>query len=224
MSTRADRSRGMPRRTSAATAPRTNRTQLLLIGGGILAIVIVAAVAALLLSGSGTALREPATTPIGVSGAALPEYDPNATDAALGQPIPTLTGTDLAGQAMTIGPDEGPMAVIVVAHWCHVCQAEVPALVDWLAANDVPQGVKIVTLTTSITPTAQNYPPSKWLDREGWTAPTMVDDGNSRALNALGISAFPGFVFVDGDGRVVQRVTGQLPGDVFGQLLASIAP
>ncbi|HEU5324911.1 MAG TPA: TlpA disulfide reductase family protein [Candidatus Limnocylindria bacterium] len=224
MTTRADRSRGMPRRTTVETAPRTNRTPLLLVGGGILLLVVVAAVAALLLSGGGGGLREPATTPIAISGNPLPAYDPNTSDTALGQPIPTLTGTDLSAQPMTIGPDQGPMAIVVLAHWCHVCQAEVPQLVDWLSTNQVPEGVKIVTLTTSITPTAQNYPPSTWLDREGWTAPTMVDDGNSRGLDALGISAFPGFVFVDADGRVVQRVTGQLPAETFGQMLQAIAP
>lgn len=224
MTTRADRSRGMPRRSGTASAPPANRTPLLLVGGGILALVLVAAVAALLLSGGGSGLREPATAPIGISGDPLPAYDPNTTDTALGQPIPTLTGTDLRGQPMTIGPDDGPMAIVVVAHWCHVCQSEVPALVAWLSANQVPEGVEITTLSTSITPTAANYPPSSWLDREGWTAPTMVDDGGSRALEALGISAFPGFVFVDADGRVVQRVTGQLPAEAFGQMLEAIAP
>ncbi len=225
MTTRADRSRGMPRRTVPATGPRANRTPLLLVGGGILLLVIVAAIAALLLTaGGGGGLSEPARTPIAVSGNPLAAYDPKAQDAAIGQPIPTLTGTDLTGQPMTISPEEGPMAIVVLAHWCHVCQAEVPALVDWMAANQVPEGVKVVALTTSITPTAQNYPPSTWLDREGWTAPTMVDDGNSRALDALGINAFPGFVFVDADGRVVQRATGQMPAEAFGQMLEAIAP
>jgi thiol:disulfide interchange protein len=62
------------------------------------------------------------------------------------------------------------------------------------------------------------------LEREGWTGRTMVDDANSGALRALGISAFPGFVFVDADGRVVQRTTGQLSAATFDQAVRSLAP
>ena len=69
-----------------------------------------------------------------------------------------------------------------------------------------------------------NYPPSAWFEREGWAQPTMIDDDNSSALEALGLSTFPGFVFVDGQGTVVQRLTGEIGADRFGEILNSIAP
>jgi thioredoxin-related protein len=38
------------------------------------------------------------------------------------------------------------------------------------------------------------------------------------------MSSFPGFVFVDGDGRVVQRYTGEMPAEAFDQVVRALAP
>jgi cytochrome c biogenesis protein CcmG, thiol:disulfide interchange protein DsbE len=159
-----------------------------------------------------------------VTGASLPAFTDPASDPAIGQVIPSLSGVDLAGEPMAIAPDDGPMAIVLLAHWCSHCQAEVPVLVDHLASTGMPEGVELVALSTSIDPARPNYPPSAWLDREEWTVPTMVDDANSRGLGALGMSSFPGFVFVDADGRVVQRFTGEMPAAQFDQIVRSLAP
>jgi cytochrome c biogenesis protein CcmG/thiol:disulfide interchange protein DsbE len=222
MTTRASRTRGMPRRTAPVAAP--SRMPLLL-GGGVLALVVVAAVAAFALSGTASnGLAEPARAATGVSGTALPAFTDPASDPAIGQPIPTLTGKDLAGDAISIGPGDGPMVVVALAHWCSVCQAEVPVLVDYLESTGMPDGVRLVALSTGIDAARPNYPPSAWLERQGWTAPTMIDDASSRGLAALGMTAFPGFVFVDADGSVVQRHTGQLSAEAFDQVVRTIAP
>jgi hypothetical protein len=197
----------------------------LILGGGLVALIAVAAIVAFALSGTGTGgLAEPARVTIGVSGTALPAFTDPTADPAIGQEIPTITGTDLGGDAISIGPDDGPAAIVILAHWCPHCQAEVPVLVDWLAATGMPDGVRLLAISTAIDPARPNYPPSTWLDREGWTAPTLVDDGSSTGLAALGMSNFPGFVFVDGDGRVVQRSTGEMPVEAFDQAVRSIAP
>jgi cytochrome c biogenesis protein CcmG/thiol:disulfide interchange protein DsbE len=223
VTTKANRSRGMPRRTAAVPA-RSSRTPLI-IGAGIVALVIVTAIIAVVLSGgAASGIAEPATTPISVSGNPLPGLTDPASDAAVGQAIPTLTGTNLAGDPVAIGPGDGPTAIVLLAHWCSHCQAEVPLLVDYLAANGMPDGVRIVAISTSIDRARPNYPPSAWLERESWTVPTMTDDANNRALAALGMGSFPGFVFVDGDGRVVQRLTGEIPMTTFDQLVNAIAP
>ena len=200
----------MPRRTTVEA--RSSRTPLL-IGLAVVGVVVVLAVVAVLIGGmGGGGLSEPATTPIRVSGDTLPALDANAaSDPAVGLPIPTITGTDLAGEPMTIGPDDGPMAIVIVAHWCPHCQAEIPRLVHDMETNGVPDGVRVVAISTSINRAQPNYPPSAWLEREGWSQPTLVDDANSSALAALGITSFPGFVFVDADGKVVQRATGEIP-------------
>ncbi|HJP71150.1 MAG TPA: TlpA disulfide reductase family protein [Candidatus Limnocylindria bacterium] len=223
MTTKANRSRGMPRRT--ATQPRSSRAPLL-IGIGVIGLVLVLAIVAMVLGGTGGGgLAEPATTPIQVSGDTLPALDAGAaSDPAVGLPIPTITGTDLDGEPMTIGPDDGPMAIVIVAHWCPHCQAEVPLLVDDIAANGLPDGVSVATISTSINRAQPNYPPSAWLERESWNEPTMVDDANSTALAALGMTSFPGFVFVDADGNVVSRTTGEIPIETWRQALNSLAP
>lgn len=224
MSTKANRSRGMPRRTQPA-ATKSSRTPLL-IAAGVGAVIIVAAIVAIAMSGGGGSggISEPATTPIAITGDALPALPTSGTDPAVGQVIPTLTGTDLDGAPLTIGPDDGPAAIIILAHWCPHCRAEVPRLVDYLAGTPMPDGVRLVAISTSINSAQPNYPPSAWLNREGWTAPTMTDDANNRALAALGMSSFPGFVFVDGDGRVVQRMTGEIDVATFGQIVSALAP
>lgn len=223
MTTKANRSRGMPRRS---TAPSTGRSRApLLIGAGVIVLIVIAAIAAIVLSGgSSSGLAEPANAAIGVSGDPLPALSDPASDPAVGLAIPTITGTDLAAEPMTIGPADGPAAIVLLAHWCSHCQVEVPVLVDFLATTGMPDGVELVAISTSINRAQPNYPPSAWLEREGWTPPTMVDDSSSRALAALGMSSFPGFVFVDAEGRVVQRITGEISADAFAQIVESLAP
>ncbi len=224
MTSKAARSRGMPRRSEPVPAPRSRMP--LLIGIAVVAFIAVAAIVAIALSGTdGTGgLSEPARVATVVSGDALPALTDPAADAAFGQPIPSLTGIDLSNAPITIGPSDGPMAIVLLAHWCSHCQAEVPVLVDYLETTGMPEGVSLVAISTSIDAARPNYPPSTWLERAGWTVPTMVDDATSGALRALGMSSFPGFVFVDADGRVVQRTTGELPAATFDQIVRSLAP
>ena len=221
MSSQPARSKGMPKR-SAAPPPKPSRTPWL-IGGAVVAVIVVAAIIAFGVSSGSGGLQEPAGTAISVTGEALPELT-GADDAAVGLTIPTLMGTDLEDSAMTIGPDGGPMAIVILAHWCPHCQAEVPLLVDYLDSTGMPDGVSIMGLSTSVTQTAENYPPSEWLEREGWTPQTMNDDASNTALTTLGMGNFPGFVFVDADGRVVQRLTGEIPIATFNEIVSSLAP
>lgn len=224
MTSRATRSRGMPRRSTPAAAERASRPPLLLIGG-VAAFLVLAAVIAFALSGTTSGgIAEPARGTTQVSGAALPAFTDPATDAAVGQQIPTITGTDLQGEPMTIAPGDGPMAVVFLAHWCSHCQAEVPVLVDYLESTGMPEGVELVAVSTSIDAARPNYPPSTWLEREGWTVPTMIDDASSTGLAAFGMNSFPAFVFVDADGEVVARTTGEIPAEEFDQMVNAIAP
>lgn len=215
--TRADRSRRMPRRSQ----PIRRRSVTPLVIGGIAAVVVVAAVAAAVIAGGASpGVAEPAAR-VTISGTPLPPLSDPAADPALGQPVPTIAGVGLDGQPIAIGPDDGPMAIVALAHWCPTCQAELPGIVQLIEAGGVPDGVSVIGLSTGIDAVRPNYPPSAWLERERWRQPTLIDDADSRALEALGLSAFPGIVFVDGDGMVVQRLIGA---DRFGEILASIAP
>ena len=201
------------------------RSTMPFIVGGLAILVVVAAIVAFALSGTGSGgMAEPARRPITISGNLLPTLaDPNS-DPAVGQTIPTMSGIGLDAQPLEIGADDGPIAIVIVAHWCPVCQAELPVVADVIAQGRVPAGVTVVGISTGIDAVRPNYPPSAWLEREGWTQPTLIDDADSTALRALGIGAFPGFVFVGADGTVALRQTGAIGVDRFAQALEVIAP
>ena len=152
-----------------------------------------------------------------VSDDALPEYDATLDeDPAVGMTIPSVSGKDFDGKDITISGDDGKAKVILfVAHWCPHCQREVPLLSEHLADHPMPDDVELLTVSTSVQPGATNYPPQEWLDREGWTAPVLADDEDSTVAQTFGLSAFPYFVVVDADGKVVERATGELTTEQF---------
>jgi thiol-disulfide isomerase/thioredoxin len=207
--TKASRTRGMPRRSNQP-ASQSNRTRWVLIAGAI-GVVAVAAVVAIALSlGSSTGPPEPAADPIVVTGEPLPALPLEGPDPAIGMTLPGLAGIGLDGEPMVIGPAGGAQMVVVLAHWCPHCQRELPMLVDMIDSGDVPEGLSVVGLSTAIDELRGNYPPSAWFAREGWQQPTLIDDANSDGLQALGLPSFPGFVFVDAQGRVTQRMRGEV--------------
>lgn len=123
---------------------------------------------------------------------------------------------------MTIAPDGGPTMVLFVAHWCPHCQREVPVVQDWVDGGGLPRGVDLVTVSTVIDPRRPDYPPDEWLAGEGWTAPVLVDADNTAAA-AAGLSAYPFFFAVDGDGTVALRASGELTPDELDAIAAEIA-
>ncbi len=157
-----------------------------------------------------------------VTGDALPPHDPDAaSDAAVGQTIPTLSGTSLDGEALTIGPDGGAKVILFVAHWCPHCQKEVPRIVEHLRDTPMPDDVELLTVSTGVAAERGNYPPSEWLEDEAWTAPVLADSAEGAADRAYGLSGFPYFVVVDAEGRVVERVNGEISVETFDELVAA---
>lgn len=145
-----------------------------------------------------------------ITGQSLVRFDPATADAAVGQVAPTVAGTSFDGSRVTLGGSGRPAIVVFLAHWCSHCQAEVPLVQAWINSGGLPDGVDLVSVSTSTDPAAPNYPPETWLAREGWTAPVIVDPTESIAT-AFGLSAFPYFVYVRADGTVAGRITGEVP-------------
>lgn len=196
--------------------PRAGRRQrppvlLLAVAGSLL----VAGLVALILSGVEDDTSEPdesSVTPASVTGNALPALPEGGTDPAVGEPAPVVRGEGLNGEE-TAAPRSGqPTVLLFVAHWCPHCQAEVPEVQEWLDSDSLPDEVNLVAVSTAIDPARPNYPPSDWLDREGWSAPT-VTDSTSAAAEAFGLTSFPYWVAVDADGAVVARHAGSLTTD-----------
>ncbi len=183
---------------------------ILLIVFGVIAVALVAAI---VLSsdepvGSAGQYGEPTIT-----GTPLPPFGDSPTlaqDPAVGTMAPAVTGQDFDGNTVSITADGTPKVVLFIAHWCPHCQAEVPRVQQWLNTGGGVDGVEIVSVTTSASSGAANWPPSEWLDREGWTSPNIRDDQASSVLEAYGGSSFPFWVFVNGDGTVAVRLAGEI--------------
>lgn len=193
---------------------------LLLVLAGIAALAVVAIVAG---GGGGddddgSATAASETRPVRIDGDALPPFTTPQDDPAVGTAAPTMAGEGFDGGTVTAGGG-GPAVLIFLAHWCPHCQAEVPVIVDWLADAGEPEGVDLIAIATSIDPARANFPPSEWFEREDWTLPTLVDDESSSAGAAYGLSGFPYYVVLDGEGKVALRLTGELERDELEQLV-----
>jgi cytochrome c biogenesis protein CcmG/thiol:disulfide interchange protein DsbE len=159
------------------------------------------------------------TRPVTVRGTALPTFARSGADPARGTAAPELLGQTFDGQAIGVTADEEPKVVMMVAHWCPHCQREVPLLAQYFHRSGLPQGVRIVTVATDTNPNAPNYPPSTWLSQVGWPLPVMADDAGYTAAKAYGLSAFPYFVAISAQNKVVVRTSGELTLSEFNTLV-----
>jgi thiol-disulfide isomerase/thioredoxin len=156
-----------------------------------------------------------------ITGTSLPAFTGTPDDPAKGLAAPVVQGHDHQGNPVAIAPNGRIQMVIFAAHWCPHCQREIPLLQDWVDGGGLPDDVDIVTVSTGIDPTAPNYPPDAWFEREGWTAPIIVDGTNSVA-KAYGLASYPYFVILDGAGDVVVRLVGEIPTADLEQVLATV--
>ncbi len=184
---------------------------------GLIAVALVAAVLFTGNTGVANEAGEPST-----EGEWLPVYQRTDGDPAVGLPAPKITGMDYDGNEVVFAPDGTPTAVVFLAHWCPHCQVEVPKVQSWLDAGGGVAGVEIMSVTTSINSARDNYPPSEWLEREGWTSPVIRDDTDSTIHSAFGAGGFPYWVFLNGDGTVAARTSGQLDIPTLEQIMLTL--
>ncbi len=224
---------------------RKKMTYPLVIGGTILVVAVCALVAFLATrsgdddssaaAGTGAAAAANAkqqTADITVSGEPLPQMpetngqyftDP-ATDKGSGLAAPKIEGESFDGSTVTVDPTDGtPKVIVFVAHWCPHCQKEVPAIQQWIDDGNLPENVEIVFVSTAVDEGRGNYPVSTWIADEGVTPQVVLDDADSGASAKYGLSGFPYFVMLDGEGKVVARGSGEIPMDVFGPAVDALA-
>ncbi len=186
---------------------------LLLVGG--------AAIAAAVLAARDDASITPAleTSTVEVSGNALPPFA--VPDPAVGLVAPGIVATTLDGERVSVASDGSARVMGFFAHWCPHCQAELPQVVDWLAASDLPGSVEVMAVSTSVRSDGDNYPPSAWFTRTGWPNTVLLDSASGEIAAMHGLTVFPYWVAVDGDGEVVARATGQIDEAQFRHLIAA---
>jgi cytochrome c biogenesis protein CcmG/thiol:disulfide interchange protein DsbE len=190
---------------------------------GVIVLAVAVAFAASGVDGPSAGAASVETAPVSVQGAPLPPYKgPTTTDRAIGDTIPTLMGKGFDGLAVTIAPTGKPRVVLFVAHWCPHCQREVPLIVK-LAKQKAFKGIAVSTVATGTNPGYPNYPPSAWLKREHWPFPVMVDSQQYTAATAYGLPSYPYFVFVDAQGKVAGRGSGETPPSSLKKILTALA-
>ncbi len=143
-----------------------------------------------------------------IDGDALPDF--TMPDPALGLSVPTITGTTVTGQEVTVGGDDTARIYMFVAHWCPHCQEELPEITEWLETDPLPNDVEIVIVSTAVDADRDNYPPSEWIQSEAWPATAIADSPESTIAQSFGLQSFPYWVAADADGTVVQRAGGRL--------------
>jgi len=206
--------------TQTPTTPRRTGVYV-----GLALVVVTALVAAILLSKSDeTVGGMPDDASVTVSGDSLPAFggDP-ASDAAIGLAAPNLSGQAFDGEEIAITNDGRPKVILFLAHWCPHCQREVPVLQSYADETGFPDTIDIYSVATSYSPTQPNWPPSAWLEREGWSFPALVDDPESSAFQAFGQGGFPYYVLIDSNGRVALRMSGEQDPAALADLLVQLA-
>ncbi len=191
--------------------------------------VLIAAIIAISASGNSTSSvsTEPTTSvagsvtvgeyqPVSITGTKLSKLgdggaDPS-TDSAMGKTAPTLRGFNFAGTPVSIvpGANSQPIMVVFLAHWCPHCNREVPRLIDWKEKGQVPQGLRVIGITTSSLNDQANWPPSAWIQTMKWPFEVMADSEAADAAGAYGVDGFPFIAILDAQGHVVGRHSGEL--------------
>ncbi|NNE74793.1 MAG: TlpA family protein disulfide reductase [Acidimicrobiales bacterium] len=189
------------------------------------ALVVVAAIGAAAIAATGSD-DEPAvdqTAYAELLGTPLPRLA--EPDTSVGTPAPGIEGTTMAGESIEFTSGDGTARLVgFFAHWCPVCQREVPVVVDWLSNRQMPAGVEILAVSTSVDPDGQNYPPSSWFERENWPTSVIRDTSESDLATGFGLPGYPYWVAIDAAGNVAARVSGALDPTGLDALLAVITP
>ena len=210
-----------------APEPRSSGTFILI--GAFVAMAVIAVVVAVLVSGGDDTTKDAdkglaQVQPVSVSGKNLPAMGEGVSsdDGAGHAASPIINGKTFAGSDVTAPVAGQPTMIAFVAHWCPHCQKEVPVITKW-AADGGLKGVQLVAVATATDKNQVNYPPSAWLSREQWPGKVIADDANSSAGAAFGVTGFPTLVFIDAEGKVQARLSGEQPTDALDDAIAKIA-
>lgn len=213
-----------PQQTTPPAKPATRKMPLGLILGGVFTVLLIVTVF-LTMGDDGTsdaALPDEYGSPT-VEGS-LPLLEDSLADPAIGTQAPRVTGADFAGNPVSITDDGRPKVILMLAHWCQFCQAEVPWVSEWLDNGSLPESVDLYAVATSIDRTLANWPPSAWLEREGFSATVLVDDRMNTVANSFGLPAYPYWVIVNADGTIATRISGGISAADLDRIVASLVP
>ena len=130
---------------------------------------------------------------------------------------PNFIQTDsLDGSQIVLGESKFPTVLIVLAHWCPHCRNEVREIATFFSDYSDEQGeiiidgVRFMSLVTSIKNDRSNFPPHEWLINENWVLPTLVDNQSSDISSALRVRSFPSYIIFDRYGYIIGMIPGRI--------------
>jgi thiol-disulfide isomerase/thioredoxin len=216
-----------PRTAARTPSPKGDRRWWMSPVVWVAAVVVVAVAVTLALTiggddDSGGSVTADETAFAEILGQPLPLYDGEGN--TVGSEAPRISAQTMDGDRVEVGGDGTARLYGFFTHWCSHCQAEVPRVSAWLNENELPDGVEVVAISTTVDATQNNYPPSAWFAREGWPTTVLLDDVDSPLARGFGLSAFPFWVAVDADGKVVARSEGELDTEQFEALIDLVTP
>lgn len=194
---------------------------------GLAAIVVVFVVIVVATRGGGdggdnsvtTSSSQVETAPVTVTGESLPTFSLTGTDPAIGMTAPDVTGQGFDGSPVSITNDGKAKVVVLGAHWCPHCQAEIPRIVSYLETDPMPADVGLYFVATGTNAQYPNYPPSAWLEKERWPSVVLADSPEATAAQAFGLKYYPYVVAIDAQGKVVGRASGEMSAQSFTALV-----
>ena len=126
---------------------------------------------------------------------AIPAFEPG--------PAPAITGTTLDGKAFDLADYAGtPVVLNFWASWCHPCRQELPAIAAWAKAHPDVQviGVDYEDDVADARTFAQSLD-ATW---------PMVVDADGRIGDAYAVPGLPATFLIDAQGRIVDRILGEV--------------
>lgn len=121
--------------------------------------------------------------------------------------IPSISGVNYANQPVSV-PTGRPVVLLVVAHWCEYCKADLALMSQGHAAGTFRPKADIVIVSTRHLPFL-SWPPSEALSLDSVPFPVIVDTDSSIATY-LALRVTPTWYFIDRTGTIRKVVAGTL--------------
>ncbi len=113
--------------------------------------------------------------------------------------------TTLVGEAATTEAWMGePLVLNIWATWCPPCRVEMPAL-DRLSGMLAPDGIRVAALSVDEDANLVR----EFVLKYELGLPIAIAESVDEAMKALGVMALPLTLYVDADGRIVDRYLGE---------------
>lgn len=140
--------------------------------------------------------------------ATSPQQTTNPQQATPPQPAPSLKLHDLKGVPHTLEDYRGkPVLLNFWATWCVPCAAEMPLLGEM---QQQYQG-KIVFIAASIDDEDMKPQIEAFIKKHRGEALTVMMGATLDSLDDFGVNqGMPGTIFIDADGKIIDRITGAL--------------